>query len=245
MSELEAKNKQLEEANARLLKEKERLENLVDEQCREARSAEDEVTRLNAYLAKTEKKFRDLESNLNTSDSTGADLAATRKRLEQEHNELKRELQDATYRLNKAEADVANREAALSKVKAEFAAAQEANVQLKQEKSGAQASADAVYQLEAEIKKLNRQNKELLETLNQTNAKISDSAREVNALNTNCLSLESKINSLLRQREEVDASSATSLERLQRAQAELKEANARANAAEELASEIRASRRHH
>jgi len=55
MSELEAKNKQLEEANARLLKEKERLENLVDEQCREARSAEDEVTRLNAYLAKTEK----------------------------------------------------------------------------------------------------------------------------------------------------------------------------------------------
>ena len=99
--------------------------------------------------------------------------------------------------------------------------------------------------MEAEIKKLNRQNKELLETLNQTNAKISDSAREVNALNTNCLSLESKINSLLRQREEVDASSATSLERLQRAQAELKEANARANAAEELASEIRASRRHH
>ena len=182
---------------------------------------------------------------MNSTDATGTDLAATRKRLEQEHNELKRELQDATYRLNKAEADVANREAALSKVKAEFAAAQEANVQLKQEKSSAQASADAVYQLEAEIKKLNRQNKELLETLNQTNAKISDSAREVNALNTNCLSLESKINSLLRQREEVDASSATSLERLQRAQAELKEANARANAAEELASEIRASRRHH
>ena len=86
MAELEAKNKQLEADNARLLKEKERLENLVDEQCRDARSAEDEVTRLNTYITKTDKKFRDLESNLNSTDATGTDLAATRKRLEQEHN---------------------------------------------------------------------------------------------------------------------------------------------------------------
>jgi len=244
MSELEAKNKQLEVDNTRLLKEKERLENQVDDQTREARSYEDEVTRLNAYITKTDAKLRDLERNLNSSETQGADLAATRKRLEAEHRELTRELQDATYRLGKAEADVAQRDAALKKVSAEFAAQQEANVQLKQEKSSAQASAEAVYQLEAEIKKLNRQNKELLEVSHQTNEKIGDATREINSLNSQCLSLESKINSLLRQREEVDASSAQSLERLQRAQAELKEANARANAAEELASEIRASRRH-
>lgn len=242
---MEAKNQQLAEANSRLLKEKERLTNLLNDEQDAARSAEDEVTRLNGARIGLEKQLRELERKLVATDQQGNDLSGLRKRLEAEHSELKRNLQDVTYRLSKAEQEVATRDAQLSKLKSEFAAQQEANVQLKQEKVSSQKDTDLTYQLENEIKKLNRANKELLEQLNQTNARISDSGREVNALNSANLSLESKINSLLRQKEEVDAASALSLERLQKAQADLKEAKARANAAETLASEIRAERRAH
>ena len=242
---MEAKNKQLEEANARLEKERTRLTNLLNEEQDAARSAEDEVSRLNKAKNDLEKQLRDLERKLTSSDTQGGNLAELRKKLEAEHTELKRNLQDVTYRLSKAEKEVQVRDSQLNKLKAEFAAQQETNAKLKEEKIASIKGADASYQLESEIKKLNRSNKDLLEQLNSTNAKVSDSGREINSLNTACLSLESKVNYLLRQKEDVDASSAQYLAKLQKAQAELKEANARSNAAEALATEIRAERRAH
>jgi len=242
---MEGQNKQLEEINARLFREKERLDALYNEEQDTARSAEDEVTRLNTAKNNLEKQIKELERKILFSDQQGTDLSGLKKRLEAEHAELKRNLQDVTYRLGKAEKEVATRDAQLSKLKSELAAQQEANIKLKQEKKASQENSDQAYQLEAEIKKLNRSNKELMDLLNQTNSRVSDAGREVNSLNSACLSLESKINALLRQKEEVDANSNSYLAKLAKAQTELKEANARANAAETLAQEIRAERRGH
>lgn len=239
------KNKELESTNARLEKERNRLNDLYDEESDAARSAENEVTRLKAAQQSLEKNLRELERKLTSTDTQGGNLAELREKLENEHSVLKRDLQDVTYRLQKAEQEVAVRDAQLTKLRTEFAGQQEANIKLKAEKATAQSNADVGYQLESEIKKLNRSNKELLEVLNQTNSKVSDASREINTLNTACLSLESKITALTRQKEEADASAASHLAKVSKAHADLKEANARADAAETLASEIRAQRRHH
>lgn len=243
--DVEGKNKQLEEQNARLFKEKERLAALYSDEQDTCQSAQDEVSRLNTAKNNLEKQIKELERKILFTDQQGTDLSGLKKKLEAEHAELKRNLQDVTYRLGKAENEVKTRDAQLNKLKTDLAAQQEANIKLKQEKKSSQENADQAYQLEAEIKKLNRANKELMDQLNQTNSKVADASREANSLTSACLSLESKINALLRQKEEVDAASNNYLAKLQKAQAEVKEANARANAAETLAQEIRAERRAH
>lgn len=79
--------------------------------------------------------------------------------------------------------------------------------------------------------------------LKLANFKIDESAREINELNSQKSALNSKISSLVRQKEEAEDIASQNLTKFRKAQNEVKEANERADAAERLVNKLRAERK--
>jgi len=239
-AELEAMNKNLNETNVRLTQEKERLTQLLKAEQEASRVAQEEVRKLSGIKSVLDKQVKELQRKLAEAEGNAGELSEIRRRLETEIGTLKINLDDASSKLAKAESDAKNKDQQIARVSADLSALEEINLRLKvQRKYLDKQNNQSVHFLEEEKHRVSHLNQVLSQQVHTAQARLEDSSREINDLNSQRSTLQARLQIASRQKEEAEEVAAANLSKLRKAQADAKDANRRADAAESAANKLR------
>lgn len=240
LAELEEMRKNLGAANAKLAEDKERLSATLKREQEAFRVASEEGRKLSAIKVTLDKQVKEAERRLADSTATANDLDGVRKTLENAIKALKINLEDTLIRLAKAEKDIINKDAQITRISADLTVLEESNLRLRvQRKYLDKQTNQSVHFLEEERHRVAHLNSVLNQQVATANARVEQSVVEITDLNTQKLALQSKLQSATRQKEEADEIAAANLSKLRKAQADAKDANRRADNAESAASKLR------
>jgi len=240
IAEAESYNKELNELNARLVADKERLAAQLKSEEEASRVANEEVRKLSAIKFALEKQVKEATKKLAESEENAGDLTNVKKRLEAEIFQLKCNLEDNSNKLAKAESDAKLKDSQISKITSDLSILEEANLRLKvQRKYLDKQNSQAVHYLEEEKHRVAHLNSVLTQQVNTANARLDESNREITDLNTQKMALQAKLVSAARQKEEAEDIANANLHKLRKAQNDAKDANRKADAAENAASKLR------
>jgi len=240
LAELEEMQKNLGEANIKLAADKERLTNQLKNEQEAFRVASEEVRKLSAAKATLDKQVKEAERKLTDSTATASDLDGVRKTLENAIKALKINLEDTSIRLTKAENDIRNKDAQITRISADLTVLEESNLRLSvQRRYLDKQTNQSVHFLEEERHRVAHLNSVLTQQVSTANSRLEQSAAEITDLTTQRLALQGKLQSANRQKEEADEIAAANLSKLRKAQADVKDANRRADNAENSATRLR------
>jgi len=240
IQEAEAYNKELTVENNSLSAEKEKLSASLKNEQEASRKANEEVRKLSGLKATLDKQVKELQKKLADSEGTAGDLGAIRKQLESEIVQLKFNLEDTTNKLARAETDAKSLDGQIIRLQADLSVIEEANLRLKvQRKYLDKQNNQSVHYLEEEKHRVSHLNKVLTGQVNTATARLEESVREITDLVTQKAALQAKFTSASRQKEEADEIATLNLAKLRKVQSDAKDANRRADAAENAASKLR------
>ncbi|CAF0942947.1 unnamed protein product [Didymodactylos carnosus] len=167
--------KEMEDNNAKLVKEKNDLYAQLESERSQTSGVEEKLTRLVTQKADLEQQVKDLEERFHDEEQAGQEINNKRKKLEHDIDGLKKDIDDLRLNLQKSENECKTRENRINILQDEIAQQDESLAKLTREKKRLEEqNTKTTEQLQAEEDKVNHLNK-LKTKLEQTLDELEDS----------------------------------------------------------------------